>query len=255
MNHKCLKWSRKACQAASERPKGCEVAQIGTQGAAGSALVSPAPVMWPGERNTIYLAKAPSRREPAQAATQATGLRRLVLRFLFLEEVCRGPLPVLPERAAFCRWPRVLAGSVAAVEPHKPRRRAAPPQTVARGRRWRWHWRSGDRPSYLSGPRRKEPRNAAERLLALETKFLLFWVGQERDSVLSRSPAPRFDCSGLHERNLPVATLWPSPTSGTLGGRRLRACRVCDRGLRQVDQSIGEGLDLGAKGRVCAGNR
>lgn len=128
MNHKCLKWSRKACQAASERPKGCEVAQIGTQGAAGSALVSPAPVMWPGERNTIYLAKAPSRREPAQAATQATGLRRLVLRFLFLEEVRRGPLPVLPERAAFCRWPRVLAGSVAAVEPHKPRRRAAEPQ-------------------------------------------------------------------------------------------------------------------------------
>src|ERR1035437_7558849 len=39
----------------------------------------------------------------------------------------------------------------------------------------------------LSGPW-KEPRSAAERLLALETKFLLFWVGQERDSVLSRSP-------------------------------------------------------------------
>ena len=140
---------------------------------------------------TVRARTANTRRERAKtgAATQATGLRRLVLRFLFLEEVCRGPLPVLPERAAFCRWPRVLAGSVAAVEPHKPRRRAAPPQTVARGRRWRWHWRSGDRPSYLSGPRRKEPRSAAERLLALETKFLLFWAAQERDSVLSRSPS------------------------------------------------------------------
>src|ERR1039458_6921396 len=68
---------------------------------------------------------------------------------------------------------------------HKPRLRGCP--RGSRGRRWR---------SYLSGPRREEPRSAAERLLALETKFLLFWVGQERDSVLSRSPAPRSDCSG-----------------------------------------------------------
>jgi hypothetical protein len=90
-------------------------------------------------------------------------------------------------------------------------------------RLWRWRWQSEDRPGYLSGPRRKEPRSAAERLLALETKFLLFWVGQERDSVLLRSPAPRSDCSGRRERNLPVATLWPSPTSSTLGGRRFRA--------------------------------
>jgi hypothetical protein len=92
----------------------------------------------------------------------------------------------------------------------------------------RWHWRSGDRPSYLSGPRWKEPRSAAERLLALETKFLLFWVGQERDSVLSRSPAPRSDCSSaLRERNLPVAALWPSPNKRharwqTLPGREGR---------------------------------
>ena len=63
--------------------------------------------------------------------------------------------------------------------------------------KWRpWHRRSGDRPSDLSRPWRKEPRSAAERLLALETKFLLFWAGQERDSVLLRSPAPRSDCSG-----------------------------------------------------------
>jgi hypothetical protein len=30
-----------------------------------------------------------------------------------------------------------------------------------------------------------EPRSAAERLLALETKFLRFWEGQGQDSVLS----------------------------------------------------------------------
>jgi len=78
-------------------------------------------------------------------------------------------------------------------------------------------------PVNLSGPRLKEPRSTAQRLHALETKFLLFWVGQERDSVLSRSLAPRCDCSGLHERNLPVATLWLSPTSGRFGGRRFQA--------------------------------
>ena len=55
---------------------------------------------------------------------------------------------------------------------------------------------------------------------------MLFWVGQERDSVLSRSPAPRSDCSSsLRERNLPVAALWPSPKSGTHGGRRFRALK------------------------------
>ena len=106
--------------------------------------------------------------------------------------------------------------------------RGRAPHHLTRARGRRWHWRSGDRPSYLSGPKRTEPRSAAERLLALETKLLLFWVGQKRDSVLSRSPAPRFDCSGLHERNLVVATLWPSPTSGTLDGRRFRAEKGAD---------------------------
>src|ERR1039458_5259110 len=72
-----------------------------------------------------------------------------------------------------------------------------PGDTTPRARGRRWHWRSGDRPSYLSGPRRKEPRSAAERLLALETKFLLFWAGQEQDSVLSRSPAQRSWCLWL----------------------------------------------------------
>jgi hypothetical protein len=46
-------------------------------------------------------------------------------------------------------------------------------------------------------------------------------------------PAPRFDCSsGLRGRNLPVATLWPSPTSGTnrvvdaSGPRRAEATKL-----------------------------
>ena len=125
---------------------------------------------------------------------------------------CQGRPPVLL---------RVLVGSVAAVAVAQAKTAEWPRANTASRR---WHWRSGDRPSCLSGPRRKEPRSAAERLLALETKFLLFWAGQEQDSVLSRSPAPRSDCSSaLRERNLPVATLWPSPTSGTLGGRRFRA--------------------------------
>gem|GEM_PF-4998223 len=81
----------------------------------------------------------------------------------------------------------------------------------------------GTGPANSSPPRWEGPRSVAEWSAPLETKFLLFWAGQERDSVLLRSPAPRSDCSGLHERNLPVATLWPSPTSGTLGGRRFRA--------------------------------
>ena len=127
----------------------------------------------------------------------------------------------IPERAKTAKWPRA--------------------STASR----RWHWRSGDRPSCLSGPRRKEPRSAAERLLALETKFLLFWAGQEQDSVLSRSPAPRSDCSSaLRERNLPVAALWPSPTSGALGGRRFRA----EKG--GGDQGWRTASSVGADGRV-----
>ena len=54
-------------------------------------------------------------------------------------------------------------------------------------------WRSGDRPSYLSGPRREGPRSAAEWSSPLETKFLRFETRQEQDSVLSRSPA--FACN------------------------------------------------------------
>ena len=70
---------------------------------------------------------------------------------------------------------------------HEPRRRSGPTPAQRGGALAR----SGDRRAYLSGPRRKEPRSTAERLLALETKFLLFWVGQERDSVPSRLTSGR----------------------------------------------------------------
>jgi hypothetical protein len=99
--------------------------------------------------------------------------------FLFFSEVSGDPLPVagaaLPS-CCMCWWAARFPW-----RSHKPRPWTAPPHQGTRR-----HWRGGDRPGYLSGPRRKEPRSAAERLLALETKFLLFWVGQERDSVLSR---------------------------------------------------------------------
>ena len=81
---------------------------------------------------------------------------------------------------------RVLMGSVAAVAVAQAKTAELVPRmhnVAALGTR-----RAGDRLIYLSGSWRREPRSAAERLLALETKFLLFWAGQERDSVLSRSP-------------------------------------------------------------------
>src|ERR1035437_10726217 len=40
----------------------------------------------------------------------------------------------------------------------------------------------------LFNPRRERATQRSGVARALETKFLLFWVGQERDSVLSRSP-------------------------------------------------------------------
>ena len=132
-----------------------------------------------------------------RAATPATVLRRLFLCFCFSRRspvtrcrCCQGRPPVLL---------RVLVGSVAAVAVAQAKTAEWPRANTASRR---WHWRSGDRPSCLSGPRRKEPRSAAERLLALETKFLLFWAGQEQDSVLSRSPAPHLDCSGCRRAKL-----------------------------------------------------
>jgi hypothetical protein len=108
-------------------------------------------------------------------------LRRSV--FFLLGKGCGDRLFLLPGPAA-CGF--LCAGGQGGPRggSHKPRRRAAPRnrgtgKTLAAGAGER------NRPSYLSGPRRKEPRSGAERLLALETKFLLFCVGQERDSVLS----------------------------------------------------------------------
>jgi hypothetical protein len=92
-------------------------------------------------------------------------------------------------------------------------------------RLWRWRWQSEDRPGYLSGPRRKEPRSAAERLLALETKFLLFWVGQERDSVLLRYPAPAGK-SAMSPSDDSVASSLPGPD--------LPSKRRCRRGAAGV---------------------
>ena len=119
-----------------------------------------------------------------RAATPATGLRRLFLWFCFSRRspetrcrCCRGRPPVLL---------RVWVGSVAAVAVAQAKTAELVPRmhnVAALGTR-----RAGDRLIYLSGSWRREPRSAAERLLALETKFLLFWAGQEQDSVLSRSP-------------------------------------------------------------------
>jgi hypothetical protein len=115
-----------------------------------------------------------------RAATAATGLRRLFQCFSFFSEVSGDRLPVLPglpSRPVACAGGqcRCCAGRTNQGDgwPHA--------STALR----RWHWRSGDRSSYLSGPRRTEPRSAAERLLALKTKFLRFWEGQGQDSVLS----------------------------------------------------------------------
>src|ERR1017187_2819761 len=123
-------------------------------------------------------AHLPGRTPGASAATAATGLRRLFLCFCFSRRssetrcrCCRGRPPVLL---------RVLVGSVAAVAVAQAKTAEWPRANTASRR---WHWRSGDRPSCLSGPRRKEPRSAAERLLALETKFLLFC--QDRNKTLS----------------------------------------------------------------------
>src|ERR1019366_634141 len=153
-----------------------------------------------------------------RAATGGNGSpQTLSTFFLSFERVLKTSCQALPVQPPSCF--RVLAASAVALAVAQ----AKAPGPYVGGAAWRrWHSRSGDRPSALSGPRRKEPRRAAARLHVLETKFLLFWAGQERDTVLSRLAAPRFNCSGLVERNLAVATLWPAATSGTRGGRRFR---------------------------------
>ena len=69
----------------------------------------------------------------------------------------------------------------------------------------------------FSTPGGKGPRSTAEWSAPLETKFLRFWAGQERDSVLLRSPAPRSPIAHVFgvapgQRLLPPPT-WPDPAS------------------------------------------
>src|ERR1035437_5359544 len=116
----------------------------------------------------------------ASTATAATGLRRLFLCFCFFSEVFGDPLAVLPGPPS---RPVACAGGQCRCCAGRTNQGDGWPHASTAWRRWRW--RGGDRPSYVSGPRRKEPRSAAERLLALETKFLRFWEGQGQDSVLS----------------------------------------------------------------------
>src|ERR1035437_3767190 len=82
-------------------------------------------------------------------------------------------------------------------------------------------------PANFPNPRRERTTERSEVVRALETKFLRFWTGQERDSILSRSPAPRspqpasFASPGQRQRRLPS---WPGPGLGASGrhlGRRL----------------------------------
>src|ERR1035437_7545497 len=67
--------------------------------------------------------------------------------------------------------------------------------------------------SFSTPPGEKGSRSTAEWSAPLETKFLLFWAGQERDSVLLRSPAPRSPTARVFgvapgQRPVPPPT-WP----------------------------------------------
>jgi hypothetical protein len=82
---------------------------------------------------------------------------------------------------------------------------------------------AGRKPAQLTfeTPGGKEPRSAAEVFLALETKFLLFRVGQEQDSVRSRSPAPSLNRLRLWARHaLATSGEPPPPRDGTRAVQR-----------------------------------
>ena len=140
---------------------------------------------------------------PETSPRSGNGFPQAVPVLLFFPEVCcRGRPPVLL---------RVLVGSVVAVADAQTKATGGPTPAQRDGA-GAGGAETGPA-TFLDPGGGAAKRSGAERLLALETKFLLFSVGQERDSVLSRSAAPRFNCSGLRERNLPVATLWPSPNN------------------------------------------
>src|ERR1035437_8576792 len=165
-------------------------------------------------------------RKPAhsKSGNDGNGSPQTLPVFLFLEKVSGNRLLALPVRPPVLL--RVLVGSVAAVGSHKPRRRSGPAPAQSDGA---GVGGAETGPATFPDPGGRSREAQRTGFSPWKRSFCSSGQDKERDSVLSRSPAPRFDgSSGLHERNLPVATLWPSPTSGTLGGRRLRACRVCD---------------------------
>ena len=98
----------------------------------------------------------------------------------------------------------------------------------------------GTGPANFQDPRREGPRSVAKWSAPLETKFLLFWTGQERDSVPSWSRHRAFHsrCLSLRAANDSVAS--------NLAGSGLRApARYLDRrlpasstvGARQSDRA------------------
>src|ERR1035437_7405185 len=148
---------------------------------------------------------------PETSPRSGNGFPQAVPVLLFFPEVCcRGRRPVLL---------RVLVGSVVAV---------AVAQTKATG---------GPTPAQRDGA----GAGGAETGPAT---FLLFWVGQERDSVLSRSPAPRFVCSGLRRTKpggsnaLAIASFRSTKWQTLPGRERLRRPRLA------------QGWSVGIDGRV-----
>src|SRR5450759_1154992 len=74
----------------------------------------------------------------------------------------------------------------------------------------------------LFNPRRERATQRSGVARALETKFLLFWVGQERDGVLSWSPCP----GGCNPALNSVARTAPSPGQRRWSARCLKVRRV-----------------------------
>ena len=74
------------------------------------------------------------------------------------------------------------------------RGRDGAPGPLHRQRRDRCRWRDGTGPATLASQAERNTERSGV-FLALETKFLLFWTGQKRDSVLSERPVTGFDAS------------------------------------------------------------
>ena len=119
---------------------------------------------------------------PETSPRSGNGFPQAVPVLLFFPEVCcRGRPPVLL---------RVLVGSVVAVADAQTKATGGPTPAQRDGA-GAGGAETGPATFLDPGGRSRE----AQRLLALETKFLLFWAGQEQDTVLSRSA--RSVCPGL----------------------------------------------------------